>query len=30
VKNKVHGEEALGVPSKFVYRSLKTPKEAVG
>jgi len=22
-KNKLHGEEALGVPSKFVYRSLK-------
>jgi len=22
-KNKLHGEEALGIPSKFVYRSLK-------
>jgi transposase len=22
-KNKIHGEETLGVPSKFVYRSLK-------
>ena len=23
VKNKMHGEEVLGIPSKFVYRSLK-------
>lgn len=22
-KNKLHGEETLGVPSKYVYRSLK-------
>ena len=27
VKNKVHGEEALGVPSKFVYRSLKRQRK---
>jgi transposase len=26
-KNKLHGEEALGVPSKFVYRSLKRNKK---
>ena len=23
IKNKMHGEEALGIPSRFVYRSLK-------
>ena len=27
VKNKIHGEEALGVPSKFVYRSLKRQRK---
>ena len=26
-KNKLHGEEVLGVPSKFVYRSLKRNKK---
>lgn len=26
-KNKLHGEEALGVPSQFVYRSLKRDKK---
>ena len=26
-KNKMHGEETLGIPSKFVYRSLKRDKE---
>lgn len=26
-KNKMHGEEALGLPSKFVYRSLKRNKK---
>lgn len=34
-KNKMHGEETLGIPSKFVYRSLKRnrkhlDKEIVG
>src|SRR5690606_34146719 len=26
-KNKLHGEETLGIPSKFVYRSLKRDKK---
>ena len=26
-KNKIHGEEALGIPSKFVYRSLRRNKK---
>ena len=26
-KNKMHGEETLGIPSKFVYRSLKRDKK---
>jgi len=26
-KNKIHGEEALGIPSKFVYRSLQRNKK---
>lgn len=26
-KNKLHGEEALGIPSKFVYRSLERDKK---
>ena len=26
-KNKIHGEEVLGIPSKLVYRSLKENKK---
>ena len=27
VKNKIHGEEVLGIPSKFVYRSLLSTRK---